>query len=350
VSTIRSLRYLGPGRVQWQEAPKPRLHGDGEALVEPIAASRCAFARGVVRGDTPFQGPFAIGHEGVARVVEVGDTVRRVKPGDVVVVVWHISCGACERCVRRLPAHCCNTPPGASYGLPGGGHWGGLFDDLIRVPFADAMLTAVPPGVDPIDVVPAGDSLGLAEAIMTRHLQSGRRRVAVLGVAEHGLYQVALAVAHGADCVLYVDDDAERRACAAELGARSVPGPPDLRDGLFDLIVDASANESWLRRATRMLEPDGMIECLGGYFGDIRLAGFQLYGGGINMRFGIGNNGLHVKPAIDAVVSGLVHPSQLYARCVEWHELPDAYAEEPRKLFGVRPAEWSPAARLPEAH
>jgi threonine dehydrogenase-like Zn-dependent dehydrogenase len=338
VSTIRSLRYVGPGRVQWQDAPRPSLQGDGEALVEPVAASRCAFDRDVVRGDTPFQGPFAIGHEGVARVVEVGDAVRRAKPGDVVVVVWHISCGACERCARQLPAHCLNTPPGASYGLPGGGHWGGLFDDLIRVPFADAMLTPVPSGVDPIDVVPAGDSLGLAEAIMTRHLEAGPRRVAVLGDAEHGLYQVAFAVAHSADRVLYIDDDEERRACAADLGARSVPGPPDQQDGPFDLIVDASANESWLRRATRMLEPEGVIECLGGYFGDIRLAGFQLYGGGVNVRFGIGNNGVYVKPAIDAVVSGLVHPSQLYARRADWEELPDAYVEEPRKLFAVRPA------------
>ena len=39
------------------------------------------------------------------------------------------------------------------YGLePFGGPWGGFLADLVRVPWADAMLVGLPAGVDPADV------------------------------------------------------------------------------------------------------------------------------------------------------------------------------------------------------
>jgi hypothetical protein len=30
---LRSLTFLGPGNLEWQEVEEPRLEGDGEALV-----------------------------------------------------------------------------------------------------------------------------------------------------------------------------------------------------------------------------------------------------------------------------------------------------------------------------
>jgi threonine dehydrogenase-like Zn-dependent dehydrogenase len=333
---MRSLCYVEPGRVEWREVSPPELQGDREAIVAPVAASRCDFDRSIARGHSPYPGPFAIGHEGVVRVVEVGGEVSSVRPGDAAVVVPNISCGSCDRCERGLTAHCRRTPPGATYGIPAGGMWGGLFDDLVRVPFADAMLTAVPDQVEPIEVAAAGDSLGLGHLIMSGHLAAGRRRIAVLSSGAHGLYQAAFAVGLGAESVLYVDDDADRRDLASRLGASAVAGPPSRTEGPFDLIVDASANEAWLRRATRMLEPEGMIECLGGYFGDIRLPGFPMYGGGVNIRFGIGNGGPHVKPTIDAVARGMVRPTTLWAEQVRWEAVPSAYADGSRKIFATR--------------
>jgi alcohol dehydrogenase len=332
---MQSLVYAEPGRVEWREARAPRLQGDLEALVAPVAASRCDFDREVVRGKTPLRGPFAIGHEAVAQVVEVGDAVGSVVPGDLAVVLWHVACGQCDRCRRGVTGHCRQTLPGSSYGI--GPAWGGLFDGLVRVPYADAMLTCVPPGVDPKDVTAAGDSLGLGHAIITRAMRAGARRVAVFGRGEHGLYQVAFAVGLGAGSVLYVDQDSGRRALASGLGADAVAGP-DQADGSFDVIVDAAGNEAWLRQAVAILEPEGVIECLGGYFGDIRLPGFQMYEAGVNIRFGLGNNGPHVQPTVEAVAAGMVHPSALWAAQVGWDDLPAAYLDEPRKLIAVRPA------------
>jgi len=37
-------------------------------------------------GAYPFKGPFAIGHECIGSVIECGDEVRSVRPGDMVIV------------------------------------------------------------------------------------------------------------------------------------------------------------------------------------------------------------------------------------------------------------------------
>lgn len=331
---MRSLVYAAPGAVEWREVPEPRLEGDSQALVSPVAASRCDYDRDLVRGASPLPPPFAIGHEAVAEVRHVGDHVRSVAPGDLVVVVWHISCGTCDRCRRGLTGHCRQVPPGSAYGA--GGPWGGLFDDIVRVPFADAMLTPLPPHLNPADLCAAGDGLGLAHAIISRNTEPRPQRLVVFGRGEHGLYQVAFAAELGMPHMVYVDDNPERRALATELGAHAVASSPEHTDGPFDLIIDAAGNETWLHDTIRLLEPDGVIECIGGYFNDMRIPGFASYVNGATIRLGLGNNGPHVQPTIDTITRGAIHPSTIWTEQVPWDDLPTAYTEQPRKLIATR--------------
>ncbi|MFG1931270.1 alcohol dehydrogenase catalytic domain-containing protein [Mycobacterium sp. NPDC048908] len=70
-------------------------------LVDPIVASVC--------GPIPFQGPYAIGHECVAEVLETGPSVSGLQRGDLVIVPWAVSCGSCSECERGLTAKCATT-------------------------------------------------------------------------------------------------------------------------------------------------------------------------------------------------------------------------------------------------
>ena len=83
---MQELTYVGPGNVEWREAAAPRISGDGEALVRPIAVATCDLDAVIVRGLAPFPPPFPLGHVSVAEVLEIGDTVRSVRPGDRVAV------------------------------------------------------------------------------------------------------------------------------------------------------------------------------------------------------------------------------------------------------------------------
>ena len=176
----------------------------------------------IIAGHAPLEPPFAIGHEAIARVVTVGDTVSGVSVGDLVVVSWTICCGKCERCTAGLSAHCLAVPHMAMYGAPIGGTWGGLFFDLVRVPWADAMLVRLPDGLDPIAMAAASDNWPLAYRMVSPHLTARPgARVLILTRGSIGLCACDIARALGASDVLYVDPDPESRRIAESYGART---------------------------------------------------------------------------------------------------------------------------------
>ena len=72
---MRQLTCTGPRRIEWREVPEPRLQGDREALVRPLAAARCEIDPFLISGLIPSQGPFALGHESVAEVVALGEAL-----------------------------------------------------------------------------------------------------------------------------------------------------------------------------------------------------------------------------------------------------------------------------------
>lgn len=333
---IQSLQFVAPGHVEWQERPAPRIAGAGEALVRSLAASICDIDRPVLRGTSPWHGPFAFGHEAVAEVVELSDDVTRFAVGDRVAVTWHINCGRCTNCAAGLTAHCLIVAPQAMYGLPAGGDWGGLFDDIVRVPFADAMLTRIPQGIGTLDAVSVGDNLTLGYQTIARHLAAGRRRVLVLGSDVVGINVIAFAVALGADHVVYVDDDPAHRALASDIGAHSVAGPPDRSYAPIDLVVDASFNPSWLRRSVHMLSPEGAIECVGGYFDDITVPILAMYANGVSFHIGRANTGPHIGPALQILEQRRVDPSR-WSTPIAWDEIADALADPPLKPVAIRP-------------
>lgn len=335
MDAIQSLTYTERGTFEWRERAAPTLQGPGEALVRPVAASICDIDRPLIDGRSPWRGPFAFGHEAVAEVLEVGDGVTAVAPGSLVAVAWHISCGSCARCRRGLTAYCTSVPPGAMFGLPAAGEWGGLFDDVVRVPFADAMLTVVPDGIEPLNAVSAGDNLSLGYGTVRAHLDRGAQRFLVLGSGAVGVTHVAFATALADTEVVYIDADPDRREVARGLGAQAHPGPPDRSMGRFDVVVDAGFDPTWLRRGLRMVEPDGVVECLGGYFEDVEVPMFAMYVEGATLRCGRANNGPNIEPTLTALAQGVVTPST-WSQPVEWDDAPLAVADPTLKPVALR--------------
>lgn len=127
--------------------------------MRPIAASNCDLDTAIVRGDAPLPGPFAIGHEFIAEVIDAGDEVVSFARGDLVIVPWKVSCGTCAAGRSGVTAGCTTVPALAMYGLPIGGDWGSGLADKVRVPFAEQMLLAVPPSVSPVALASASDNL-----------------------------------------------------------------------------------------------------------------------------------------------------------------------------------------------
>lgn len=147
---MQQLNYIKARTLEWHETAAPRLVSDDAALVRPLVVSTCDMDGVVISGLAPLKGPIAVGHEGVAEVVEIGNNVARVAPGDRVIIPWKISCGVCEKCRLGFTAHCRTVPREAAYSWgPTAREYGGFLSDLVLVPFADHMLVALPPDLDP---------------------------------------------------------------------------------------------------------------------------------------------------------------------------------------------------------
>src|SRR5437879_9935866 len=95
---MRQLTCTAPHQIAWRDVPEPRLEGDTEALVRPLAVARCDIDLFLTSGFVPLRGPFALGHEAVAEVVDIGDSVTGVTRGQSVAVSFEVSCGDSRAC------------------------------------------------------------------------------------------------------------------------------------------------------------------------------------------------------------------------------------------------------------
>src|SRR4051794_3067202 len=221
---MEQLTYVGPGNLENREAETPALQGDKEALVRPLAVATCDLDALIIGGRSPFEPPFALGHECVAEVIEVGDEVAAFAPGQRVSVPFQISCGECDPCRRGRTGNCRGVPWQSTYGFgPHVAETGGFLSDAVRVPFADHMLVPLPQDVAATTAASASDNIVDAWRTVGPLLENEPgAEVLVVGGAgpgSIGLYAAGLAKAVGAERVVYVDRDEGRRAVAAEMGA-----------------------------------------------------------------------------------------------------------------------------------
>lgn len=338
---MRQLVFLGPGRLEWQDVAPPELVDDGDALVRLLAVATCDLDTALISGAAPVPGPFPLGHEGVAEVVETGPAVRRVKAGDRVIVPFQLSCGTCERCRRGLTGSCTTAGPGSMYGFePVGGPWGGFLTDLVRVPWADNLLVALPPGLDPVALASMSDNVPDGWRTVAPQL-AARPGAPVLivggGAPSIPLYAVAVARALGAERVDYVDTDEGRLRRAERLGAKPVEGRHGRRAGRYPITVDGSADPDGLAFALRSTEPGGTCTSIGIYWGDVAVPMLEMYTSGVTFVTGRVNARAAIPAVLDLVTDGLLHPEAVTDAVVDWDDAAEALAQHRAKTVVRRP-------------
>jgi len=78
----------------------------GEALVKIAACGVCHSDLSATNGTIPLPPPLILGHEAAGEVVEVGEGVTGLKPGDHVVSSFIYMCGECRFCAAGRPVLC----------------------------------------------------------------------------------------------------------------------------------------------------------------------------------------------------------------------------------------------------
>jgi threonine dehydrogenase-like Zn-dependent dehydrogenase len=332
---MRQLTFVEAGKLEWQDAPDLQLEGDGEALVRAVAVATCDLDRLIVSGLAPVQGPFPVGHEGVAEVLEVGDGVEGFKPGDLVSVPFQVACGECVTCRRGHTGNCERVDRMSMYGLPFGKNWGGFLSDAIRVPFADAMLVGVPDGIEPASIASLSDNI--PDGYRTVGPQLAERPGAPVLICASGaaiaLYAAAIALALGAERVDLAGGNSYIRERAEQLGANLLDAEFPERFGQYPITVDASADPAGLACALRSTEPEGICTSIGIYFGDATpVPLFGMYTKGIRFHTGRAHARPTMEPILELVRSGDFKPELVTGETAGWDDAAEAFAGHRSKL------------------
>ena len=112
---MRALVYHGPGQKAWEEVPDPEITDDGDVIVRVDATTICGTDLHILKGDVPaVRNGRILGHEAVGTVEEAGDSVRRLRPGDRVLVSCISACGSCRYCREARYGQCRRAAAGSS--------------------------------------------------------------------------------------------------------------------------------------------------------------------------------------------------------------------------------------------
>lgn len=84
-----------------QDPPKA-----GEVRVQMGASGLCLSDHHLMEGNSKIDLPAVLGHEGAGTVIEVGEGVTRVRPGDRCILSFVSHCGMCRNCLTGFPNVC----------------------------------------------------------------------------------------------------------------------------------------------------------------------------------------------------------------------------------------------------
>jgi threonine dehydrogenase-like Zn-dependent dehydrogenase len=338
---VRQLTLTEGREVRWEEVREPVLKDDDDAIVRPLLVATCDMDQPMLRGEYPFPGPIALGHEFVAEVVETGPECL-LEVGDRVLAPFQISCGRCERCRAGLTAQCVSVPERSMFGFgPFGGNWGGALSDLLRVPFANHMLLPAPAEVELEALPSAGDNLTDAYRTVAAPLEElpAAEVLVVAGRARSiGLYAVDIALALGAESVTYLDHDAERLRVAEELGAAVVESEtPPRRHESFPVTVDASGTREGLACALRSVAPGGHCTTTGLIIEEeTPIPLFEMYAASPHFHSGRCQVRTLLPEVVALLESGRLRASLVNSDVAAWDDAAEAIQQPARKLIITR--------------
>lgn len=222
--------------------------------------------------------PMVLGHEVSGEVVELGEGVTGLSPGDLVAVSPSRPCWTCGECKRGLPNHCLNMRfYGSAMPFP---HIQGAFRDSL---IADASQCVVANGLTPAQAATA-EPLAVALHAVSRAGDLLGRRVLVTGCGPIGVLVILAARRAGAAEIIATDIAPAGLAMARTVGADVVLNTAESPDALapytsgkgsLDVLFECSGAQIALVSGLATLRPRGQVIQLG-LSGDMSLPMMQI--------------------------------------------------------------------------
>jgi aryl-alcohol dehydrogenase len=219
----------GPFVFEDIEIDEPR---EDEVLVRVAGCGLCHTDLVVRDQHLPSPLPGVFGHEGSGIVEKTGASVKKVKPGDHVVMSY-VTCGTCGPCASGVPAHCATMFPLNFFGKRPDGSvtmrkgnetiYGSFFGQSSFANYAlanEQNVVKVPNDV-PIEMLgPLGCGIQTGAGGVINSLKAGPgSSIAIFGTGTVGISAIMAAVVCGCTKIIALDISEERLRTAKEFGA-----------------------------------------------------------------------------------------------------------------------------------
>src|SRR5208282_5436289 len=218
-----------------------------------------------------------LGHEAVGTIVEAGDGVQTLAPGDRVLVSCISACGTCRFCREERYGQCLGT---------GGWILGHKIDgtqaEYVRVPFVDTSTYQVPDGLSDEEVLMLADILptGYEVGVLNGNVRPGDL-VAVVGAGPVGLAAITGAQLFSPSHIVAIDLSDTRLEAAKHFGAdvtvnNSCEDPLAVIRELTgrlgaDVSIEAVGVPATFELAVKLVRPGGRIANIGVHGGAVTL-------------------------------------------------------------------------------
>jgi L-idonate 5-dehydrogenase len=262
------IHKAGDLRIEEREAGKP---GTGQVTIAikrgGICGSDLHYYRHGGFGTIRLKEPMVLGHEVAGEITGLGADVQNLKQGDRVAISPSRPCGQCIYCQKGQQNHCLNMRfYGSAMPMP---HIQGAFQQIL---IADAsQCHRIADGVS-IEEAAFAEPFAVTLHAITRAGSLANKRVLVTGCGPIGVLAITAARAHGAKEIVATDVSDFTLSLAQKMGADTTvnvaTSPSALDDfkpnkGSFDVMIEASGNESALRAGLECLKPRSILIQLG---------------------------------------------------------------------------------------
>ncbi|MDJ0730316.1 MAG: S-(hydroxymethyl)glutathione dehydrogenase/class III alcohol dehydrogenase [Crocosphaera sp.] len=328
---------------------------EGEVLVEIQATGVCHTDAYTLSGKDP-EGlfPAILGHEGAGIVVEVGEGVKSLKKGDHVIPLYIPECRQCEYCLSWKTNLCQAVRATQGRGLMPDGtsrfsldgrkifHYMGTstFANYTVVPeIALAKIREDAP-FDKVCYIGCGVTTGIGAVINTAKVEPGAK-VVVFGLGGIGLNVIQGAKMVGADMIVGVDINPEKRELAEKFGMTHFVNPKEIDGDVVTCLVDLTkggadysfeciGNVQVMRQALECCHKGWGVATIIGVAGageEIRTRPFQLVTGRVwkGTAFGGARGRTDVPKIVDWYMEGKINIDDLITHVMPLEKINDAF-------------------------
>lgn len=264
---MKALVWHGRNDVRIDNVPDPEIQDSNDIIVKVTSTAICGSDLHILDGMVPtMKEGDILGHEFMGEVVETGNSVKKFKKGDRVVVPFTIACGHCSYCNDTLYSLCDNSNPKPDLakanlghtisGIFGYSHMLGGFSggqaEYVRVPYADVGPVKVS------DSLTDEQALFLSDIFPTGFMAAENAdikkgdTVAIWGCGPVGQFAIQSAWMLGAGRVIAIDNVPERLNLAEMHGKAETIRTTDRTD-VYEKLMEMTNGKG----------PDSCIDAVG---------------------------------------------------------------------------------------